>query len=169
MEGLTQTQQQDEEQETLVGGPGPTQRSSPGGGATGSVYGGTLHGNTLATVSKSSSRSVQFPGVESQAFNGAHRRSGRGGHASRRNTRTSPGRAERGSFRHHSEQTNPTQMVPLPQHRQTFPRAESRAPPSAGGRSSYQQEAGAGWDCSQLAVFNGPPQTPWGPVGAPQH
>ena len=60
MEGRTPTQQQDEEQNKLVGCPGPTQRLSSGGGATGSVEEGTVHGNTLATVSASSSRSVQF-------------------------------------------------------------------------------------------------------------
>ena len=142
IEGLTPTQQQDGEQDDLVGGQGPTQRSSSGGGATGSVEEGTVHGNTLATVSASFSRSVQLPEVESQALDGD--RSGRGGHESRRNTRTSPGREGRGSVRHHREQTNPAQY-------------------------SYQQEAGAGRDYSQLAVFDGPPQARWGPVGAPQH
>ena len=93
IEGLTPTQQQDGEQDDLVGGQGPTQRSSSGGGATGSVEEGTVHGNTLATVSASFSRSVQLPEVESQALDGD--RSGRGGHESRRNTRTSPGREGR--------------------------------------------------------------------------
>ena len=169
MEGLTPTQQQDEEQDNLVGDPGPTQQSSSGGGATGSVDEGTVHGNTLATISASSSRSVQFPEVESLALDGAHRRSGRGGHGSRRNTRKSPGREGRRSFRLHREQTSTTQHIPPPQHHQMSPHAESRGPPSAGGGSSYQQEAGAGRDYSQLAVFNGPPQAPWGPIGAPQH
>ena len=169
MEGLTPTQQQDEEQDNLVGGPGPTQRSSSGGRETGSVDEGRVHGNTLATVSASSSGSVQFPEVESQALNGAHRRSGRGGHGLRENTRTSRGTEGRGSFGYHRGQTNPTQRVPPPQHHQIFSRAESRAPPSAGGRSSYQQVAGAGRDYSQLAVFNGLSQAPWGPVGSPQH
>ena len=152
-----------------MGGPGQTQRSSSGGGATGSVDEGTVYGNTLATVRASSSRSVQFPEVESQALDGAHRRSRRGEHGSRRNTRTSPGREGRSSFKHHREQTNPTQHVPPPQHHQICLRAESRGPSSAGGGSSYQQEAGAGRDYSLLAGFNGPPQALWGPVGAPQH
>ena len=60
MEGLTPIQQQDEEQDNLVGGSGPTQRSSSGGRATGSVDDSRVHGNTLATVSASSTRSVQF-------------------------------------------------------------------------------------------------------------
>ena len=160
MEGLTPTQQQDKDRDNLVEGPGPTQS---GGEATGSVEEGTIHANTLATVSASSSRSVQFPEVESQARNGDRRRSGR------RNTRISPGRKGRSSVRHHRKQTNHVQHVPPPQRHQNFSRAESRGPPSAGGRSSYQQEAGAGRDYSQLAVFNGPPQAPWGPVGAPHH
>ena len=134
MEGLTPTQQQGEDRDNLVGGPGPTQS---GGGATGSVEEGTMHGSTLATVSASSSRSVQFPGVESQARGGDHRRSGRS------NTRISPGREGRSSVRHHREQTNHVQHVPPPQRHQNVSRAESRGPPSAGGRSSYQQEAGA--------------------------
>ena len=96
MEGLTPTQQQDEEQDNPVGDPGPTQRSSSGGGATGSVEEGTVHRNTFATVSASSSRSVKFPEVESQALDGDHRQSGRGGHGSRRNTRTSPGSKKEG-------------------------------------------------------------------------
>ena len=59
---LTPTQQRDEEQDNLVGGPGPTQRSSSGGRATGSVDEATVHGNTLATPSASSSRIVVVPG-----------------------------------------------------------------------------------------------------------
>ena len=58
MEGVTSTQQKDEEQDNLVGGPGLTQRSSSGGAATGSVDEGTVHGNTLAIVSASSRKSV---------------------------------------------------------------------------------------------------------------
>ena len=131
---------------------------------------GTVHGNTIPTVSASStSRTVQFPEVELQALDGAHRRPGREGPGSRRNTRTSPGREGRGSFRHYHEQTNPTQHVLPPQHHQMFARAESRGPPSAGERSSHQQEAGAGPDNSRLVVFGGPPQAPWGPEGALQH
>ena len=113
-----------------MGGPGPTQRSSSGGGATGSVEEGTVHGNTLATVSASFSRSVQLPEVESQALDGD--RSGRGGHESRRNTRTSPGREGRGSVRHHREQTNSAQHVPLPQRLQIFPRRGTSGPPIGG-------------------------------------
>ena len=67
MEGLTPTQQRDEEQDNLMGGPGPTQRSGSGGGATGSVEDnkneGIVHRNTLANPS-ASSRSVHFPEVE---------------------------------------------------------------------------------------------------------
>ena len=70
MEDLTPNQQQGEELDNLVGGPGPTHRSTSGGGATGSVEGGAVHGNRPATVSGSSSRSVQFPEVESQALDG---------------------------------------------------------------------------------------------------
>ena len=55
MEGLTPAKQQDDEQDKLVGGADPTQRSSLGGGATGKVDERTAHGNTLATVSASSS------------------------------------------------------------------------------------------------------------------
>ena len=109
-------------------GPGPTQRSNSGGGATASVEEGTVHGNTLATVSASSSRSVQFPEVESQALDGGHRRSDKWGHGSRRNALTLLGREGRGSVRHHREQTNPAQRVPPPQRHQKFPRAESRGP-----------------------------------------
>ena len=126
MEGLTPTQQQDEDRDNLVGGPGPTQS---GGGATGSVEESTMHGNTLATVSASSSRSVQFPVIESQARDGDHRQSGR------RNTRISPGREGRSSARHHRERTNHARHAPPPQRHQNVPRAESRGPPSAGGRS----------------------------------
>ena len=51
-----------------------------------------------------------------------------------------------------------------------FPRAESGGPLSAGGRSSYRQEAGAGRDNRQLTVFTGPSQASWDPVGTPpQH
>ena len=159
MKGLTPTQQQDEDRDNLVGGPGPTQS---GGGATGSVEEGTTHGNSLATGS-ASRRSVQFPVVESQARDGDPRRS------SRRNTRKSPGKKGRSSVRHYREQTNHVQHVPPSQSHQTFSRGESRGPRSAGGRSSYQQKAGAGRDCSQLAVLNGPPQSSWGPLGAPHH
>ena len=64
---LTPTQQRDEEQDNLVGGPGPTQRSGSGGGATGSVEDnkneGIVHRNTLANLS-ASSRSVHFPEIE---------------------------------------------------------------------------------------------------------
>ena len=159
MEGLTPTQQQDEDRDNLAGGPGRTQS---GGRPTGSVEEGTTHGNSLATVS-ASSRSVQFPGVESQARDGDRRRS------SRRSSSISPGRKRRISVRHHREQTNHVQYVPPPQRHQNVSRSESRGPSSAGGRSWYQQEAGVGRDYSQLAFFNGPPQVPWGPVGAPHH
>ena len=77
MEDLTPTQQQDEEQDDLVGG-----------GATGSVEEGTAHGNTLATLRAPSSRRVQFLEVESPALDGDDKRSGRGGHGWRRNSRT---------------------------------------------------------------------------------
>ena len=51
-----------------------------------------------------------------------------------------------------------------------FPRAESGAPLTVGGRSSYRQEAGAGRDNRQLTVFTGPSQASWDPVGTPpQH
>ena len=60
MEDLTPTQQQDEDRDKLVGGPGLTQS---GGAATGSVEEGNTQGNSLSTVS-ASSRGVQFPGVE---------------------------------------------------------------------------------------------------------
>ena len=128
MECLIPTQQQDEDRDNLVGGPGPTQS---GGGATGSVQEGTMHGKTVATVSASSSTSVEFPEVESQTRDGDHKRSGR------RNTRISPGREGRTSVRHDHEQTNHAQHIPPPQRHQIFPRAESRGPPSAGERSSY--------------------------------
>ena len=106
----------------------------------GSVEESTMHGNALATVKASSSRSVQFPAVESLAGDGDHRRSGR------RNTRMSPCRERRSSVRHRREHTNHAQHVPPPQRHQCSPRAESRGPPSAGGRSSYRQEAGSGRD-----------------------
>ena len=60
MEGLTPTKQQDEDQDNPVGGPSPTQS---GGGATVSIKGGTVHGNTLATVSASFRRKRADPGV----------------------------------------------------------------------------------------------------------
>ena len=106
---------------------------------------------------------MQFPEVESQTRDGDHRRSGR------KNTHISLGREGKSSVRHHREQTNHAQHVPPPQFHQSCPRAEYRAPPLAGGRISYQQEAGVRRDYSQLAVFDGPPQAPWGPVGAPHH
>ena len=58
MEGLTPTQQLDEDRDKIVGGPGPAQSE---GGGTGSVEEGTTHGNLLATIS-ASSRIMQFPG-----------------------------------------------------------------------------------------------------------
>ena len=73
MEGPTPTQQQDQDRDKMVGGPGLTQA---GGGATGSVKKDTTHGNSLENVS-ASSRSVQFPVVESQERDGDHRPSSR--------------------------------------------------------------------------------------------
>ena len=56
IEGLTRTQQQDEQQDILIGGPAPTQRSGPGGGATGSVEDNTnegiVHRNTLENLKR---------------------------------------------------------------------------------------------------------------------
>ena len=103
MEGLTPTQQQDEDRDNLVEGPGLTQS---GNGATGSVEEDTTYGNTLASVSASSSRSVQFPEVESQPRDGDHRRSGI------LNTSISPRRERRSSARYHREQRNHGQHVP---------------------------------------------------------
>ena len=131
MEGPTPTQQQDQDRDNLVGGPGLTQA---GGGATGSVEKGTTNGNSLENVS-ASSKSVQFPVVESQERDGDHRPS------SRKKTRISPGREGRGSVRHHREQTNHVQHVPPPEN---FSRAEFRGPSLAGRRSLYRQEAGVG-------------------------
>ena len=88
------------------GGPHPDPTAGRGAGQSGgrlrpnaeieSVEKGAVHGNTLATVSSSSGISVQLPKVESLAIDGDHRRSVRGGHGSRRNTRTSPDREGRG-------------------------------------------------------------------------
>ena len=122
IEGLTliKQQEQDEDRDNLVGGPGPTQS---GGGATGSVEKGIMHGNTLATVSASFSRSVQFPGVESQALDGDHRRSGK------RNTRISSGREGKSSFRQQHKQTNHVQHVSPPQRpTKLFPEQNLGAP-----------------------------------------
>ena len=161
MEGLTPTKQQDEDRDNLVGGPGPTQS---GGGATGSVEKGTMHRNTLATVNASFSRNVRFPGVESQALDEDHRRSGK------RNTRISSGRE--GNRVQSGNNINKPTTSNMSHHRNAtklFPERNLGAP--IGGWEEFVSAGGRGRAGLQpgLAVFIGPPQAPWGPVGAPHH
>ena len=135
MEGLTPPQQQYEGQDNLVGGPGLTQS---GGGATGSVQEGTMHGNTLVAVNASSSRSVQCPEVESQARGGDHRWSGR------RSTRISPDREGRSSVRHHQEQTNTPNMSHPRNATKPFPERNLGAPHRRVGGVRISRRQGRG-------------------------
>ena len=96
-----------------------------------------MHKNTIATVSASYSRSVQFSKVESQARDGDHRGS------SRRNTRISLGREGKSSVRHRREQTNHAQHIFHLRNVTTFfPEQNLRVP--IGGREEFVSAGGRG-------------------------
>ena len=176
-EPLAAIQQQDEEHDNLVGGPGPRWGSTQGNGAAGNADGdqspaggsgnnddGRVRVNTLC--SRGTSRNVHFEGSQT-VHQGAHMQSGRwdrGGYTSQSRGR---GNGSYGS----REQSNSIQHAPSPQRNNQFPpQNKFQSPPLSTGGSSCHQEAGGRWDSRPLTTFNGPSQATWGPGGPPpQH
>lgn len=133
-----------------------------------------LRGNTLTNVATGRNvqclqegRHVQISEVGPSAHHGVHMQAGRVSQTSGKGAYT-PGSVQGFDTYRNSEQANPIQHVPSPQHyTQLFSVDEPQAPAFAYGGSSYQLEAGGRPNTHQLTAFNGPLQASWGPVRTP--